>query len=163
MNEYQPENLIVSRLLKEIQPHQKIALGAGLPQLLRPYLPSSCSAFDISEVSGPVDLAIVEASEVSSTGDLIARNGQFPSLEAKHWIAALRCDQRDRFCLLDKCRQPVDCHGCIELIVTELGVLRITDVGFELQELAPGRASDDVRKRVHASLHVADDLRVMEL
>ena len=47
-------------------------------------------------------------------------------------------------------------------IITELAVIQVEPFGFALREVAPGVSSDDVRHRVDASLHVADDLKVME-
>ena len=63
--------------------------------------------------------------------------------------------------LLDQCDLPVDGAGCVSLIVTDIGVIRIADSGFELIEVAPGWSSDDVDSMTDAPLIVAPGLREM--
>ena len=63
--------------------------------------------------------------------------------------------------LLDRCALPVDGVGCVSLIITDIGVIRIADSGFELVEVAPGWSSDNVASMTDATLKVADGLKEM--
>ena len=84
-----PTQIIITRLLKEVQPGQTIALGRGIPQLIKPHLETSIKILDLTPTteSQPVQLAVVEAEEVSQMGDFSLTSGQeVPSLEADLWV-----------------------------------------------------------------------------
>ena len=53
--------------------------------------------------------------------------------------------------------------GVLSLIITELGVIEIADLGLILREVAPGVAVDETKRKTAASLHVADDIKLMEM
>lgn len=165
MSQYTPEQLILTRLLKELKETQRLALGRGIPQLLRPHLPEGKTVYDLQrETQGSVvDVSIVESKEVSARGDLVATDPGIRNLTADRWIVILKREDTQPYNLVEVCTAAVDCRECVDLIVTELGVILIGDCGFELQEIAPGCSSDDIRNLMQASLHVADDLKVMEL
>ena len=155
------EQVIVSRLIHELQGTRRVALGPGLPQQLIPLLAQDTDWVDIVQTSdAAVDVAVVEALEVSEKGDLaVDAETIIDGLRAERWIVAgpiLRGDGGNR--IVRDCQFPVQKTRCVQLIVTELGVIEVGRVGFELRELAPGVASDDVRMKVRASLHVADDI-----
>ena len=155
------EQVIVSRLIHELQGTRRVALGPGLPQQIIPLLAQDTDWVDIAETSdAAVDIAVVEALEVSEKGDLaVGAETIIGGLQAEKWIVAapiLRGDGETR--IVRDCQFPVQKPGCVQLIVTELGVIEVGRVGFELRELVPGVASDDVRMKVRASLHVADDI-----
>lgn len=122
---------------------------------------------DIVEKAAAVDVIIVEADEVSQTGDICLPNESRHRLEkgmAREWIVATpHFNQRGEGKLVETVMTEPQCPGCADLIITELGVVEVSELGFELREVAPGRSSDDVRGAVQASLHVADDLDLMEL
>jgi acyl CoA:acetate/3-ketoacid CoA transferase beta subunit len=65
--------------------------------------------------------------------------------------------------MVKKCTLTTQLSGKANLVVTELGVIRVTEIGFELVEISPGVGSDDIRMQVHASLHVADDVKGIQL
>lgn len=161
------EQLIVHRLKKELKGFQRIALGQGIPSLVKPFLPKGITCIDLNGVglSDKVDLAVVEALEVSRQGDLAARvPSEVAGLQADRWIVVIPHQSEEGLPrIVETCHFPVQQKGCVNLIVTDLGVIEVNDVGFELKELAPGVASDDVRRQVRASLHVADDIRLMDL
>ena len=58
---------------------------------------------------------------------------------------------------------PVTFPRCVALIITEMGVVEISQVGLVLKEVAPGVATDDIKMKTGASLHIADDIKLMEL
>lgn len=162
-----PEGLIVKRLLKELENTQRVALGPGIPALVRPYAPQEIEIWSLENgsISGHVDLAIVEASEISDAGDLsLPPNLPAQNIEAGKWVVATHHTREDgEPKIVRDCRLPVSCPRCVNTIITELGVIEVTDAGLVLKEVAPGVATDDVKKKTAASLHIADDIKLMEL
>jgi acyl CoA:acetate/3-ketoacid CoA transferase beta subunit len=162
------EQLIVRRLLCELKGASKIALGPGIPTRVIPYLNSSQSWIDLSQTGlreQKADVVLVEALEVSETGDLAGPAGlQTLPVDAAIWIATgiLRF-QADGLQLVKQCTLPTEIEGKVDLIVTEMGVVRVSEIGFELIEISPGVCSDDIRMQVRASLHVADDVKRIQL
>ena len=158
------EQLIVGRLLCELRKAASIALGPGLPKKVIPYLSPGQSWVDLA---GPgvrteyVDLALVEAVEVSESGNLaVAVGTNVTSISANKWIVAgmLRA-QNGNLQMVRECTLPPQVSRGASLVVTELGVIRVSEIGFELLEISPGVGSDDIRRQVRASLHVADDVK----
>jgi hypothetical protein len=162
------EQLIVSRLLCELKGAAKMALGPGFPEKLIPYLgrhqswiPLEAPTLDRKDV----DVALVEAVEVSETGHMaLSSDVNAASVKANRWVAVgiLRSPEGS-LQLVKSCTLPTQVNGKVDLVVTELGVVRVTDIGFELIEISPGVGSDDVRMQVRASLHVADDVKRIQL
>ena len=64
--------------------------------------------------------------------------------------------------LVSQCQSPVTCKNCVEKIITELGVIEIAEAGLVLTEVSPEISTDEVKLRTGTSLHIADDIRVME-
>lgn len=162
------EQLILGRVLRELQNARTVGLGPGMPRALIPHLKEGTRWVDPARPMShqqPVDLAIVEALEVSERGDLALDQGvTINGFQAKRWIVVGPIESRLGLPIaVRNCRFPVQRPRCVDLIVTQLGVIEITKVGFALRELAPGASSDDVRLRIRASLHVADNLRLIRL
>jgi acyl CoA:acetate/3-ketoacid CoA transferase beta subunit len=163
---WKPEQIVLSRLLQELKGMNRVALGPGIPMLARPHL--NVEVIDLSsarEALVTVDAIVLDAEEVSELGDLVLRDGADCSgIQSDRWLVATRQLQSDGgMKLVEKCRRPAQIEKKAGLVITDLAVVEISAVGFELKELAPGTSSDDVRKTVAASLHVADDIRTMEL
>jgi 3-oxoacid CoA-transferase subunit B len=62
---------------------------------------------------------------------------------------------------LKKCTLPLTGTGCIDRIVTDLGVIDITKDGFVLREFAPGLSPEAVAKATDAPRRIATDVREM--
>jgi 3-oxoacid CoA-transferase subunit A len=62
---------------------------------------------------------------------------------------------------LNECSFPIDGAGCIDLVITDLAVIRVTSQGLTLSEVAPGWRADDVAALTGAPLTVSPDLREM--
>lgn len=56
--------------------------------------------------------------------------------------------------LLDRCELPLTGERCVDRVITELGVLDITDEGFRLVELAEGVSLEQMRESTGAPIHV---------
>ncbi len=168
MMEITGEQIIAARVLIELRSAKKVLLGPGMPEALIPYLSNGTRWFRPGKngsSGGEVDVAVVEALEVSEAGDLsIHGSFEVQHWKAQRWIVASPIERPDGGPLIVKsCRFPVQKEGCVDLIVTDLGVIGVDKVGFELRELAPGTSSDHVRLKVRASLHVADDIKTVPL
>lgn len=165
---FDTEEIIVRRLRRELEQVEWVALGAGIPCLVKPRLSEATHSFLIppnGNSSRSVDVAVVEAAEVSDKGDLVASPPQLSDgLSAARWIVATRHTRDDgQPKLVRACRLPVTLSNCVGLVITELGVIEISTVGLVLREVAPGVGTDEVKLKTAASLHIADDIRLMEL
>ena len=162
-----PVQIIISRVLREVQDRHTLALGQGLPQLLKPHLSESVQVLELEPGTQPpsVDVVVVEAAEVSQQGDLALIPGEeISDLKADQWIVAtLHAREDGEAKIVQTCQLPVACSRCVSTIITELGVMKINQVGLVIEEVAPGISTDDVKSQTAASIHVADDIKVMEL
>src|ERR687884_669747 len=84
---------------------------------------------------GHVDVAILGAMQVSSTGDL-AKDGSHK--------------------LLQQCTLPLTGQGVVDEVITDLAVLDVTPHGLVLRELAPGVTVDEVRAATGAPVRTHD-------
>ena len=65
--------------------------------------------------------------------------------------------------LLKKCRLPLTAVGVVDKIITEMGVIEVTNDGFVLRELHPDFTVEDVKNATEADLIIPDDLITMQV
>jgi len=63
--------------------------------------------------------------------------------------------------ILTQCTLPLTGRSCVDLIVTEMGVLRVAKEGLVLDEIAPDTTLQAVKAATGAPLLVAPDLKTM--
>ncbi len=65
--------------------------------------------------------------------------------------------------LLKECTLPLTGVGCVDRVITDMGVFDVTDAGLVLIETAPGVTVEEIREATEASFEVATDVRQMTL
>jgi len=63
--------------------------------------------------------------------------------------------------IVKQCSLPLTGVGVVDMIVTELAVIEVTDNGLVLREVAPGVTPEDVQKATEPILRRAPDLKTM--
>ena len=121
---------------------------------------------------GHVDVTVLGAMQVDEKGDLA--NWTIPGkltpgmggamdllVGAKVVILAMEHTAKGAPKILNKCTLPLTAKGQVNLIVTEMGVMEITDKGILLKELHPEFTVDEIQAVTEARLIIADDLCAM--
>jgi 3-oxoacid CoA-transferase subunit B len=115
---------------------------------------------------GHIDLCVMGAMEVSEKGDVA--NWMIPGKMVKGMggamdlvagaqrlvIAMQHVGPDGAPKLLRRCTLPLTGVECTEMIVTELGVVRITEHGFVLEEYAPETTPEEVARMTGAPLDI---------
>jgi 3-oxoacid CoA-transferase subunit B len=124
---------------------------------------------------GRVDIAVLGILEVSEKGDLA--NWMFPgrgvgnigggmdlAFNCKRVIGATEHVTREgKPKIVKQCSIPLTAPHCMDMIVTDISVIRFTPKGPVLEEVAPGWSADDVQQLTEPQLIVSENLKDMEL
>lgn len=123
--------------------------------------------------AGKVDLTVLGAMEVSEQGDIA--NWKIPGkmvkgmggamdlvASAKNIIVAMvHSNPKGESKLLPKCTLPLTGLRCVKKIVSDLGVLDVTQEGFRLLERAPGVSVEEIKAKTAGKLIV--DIEIPEM
>lgn len=82
---------------------------------------------------------------------------------AKKVIVAMEHAAKDGSAkILKKCDLPLTGKGVVSMIITEMGVLRMTKAGLVLEELAPNVTLEDLKAHTEADFTVSENLQAMK-
>mgnify|MGYP006280649311 FL=1 len=73
-------------------------------------------------------------------------------------IATTHTTKKGKPKILKECSLPLTAKGEVDLIVTELAVIEVTDEGLVLQEVAEGVEVEEVKDKTDADLIISDNL-----
>jgi 3-oxoacid CoA-transferase B subunit len=124
---------------------------------------------------GRVDISVLGVLEVNEKGDLA--NWMFPgrgvgnigggmdlAFCAKRIIGATEHTTKDnKPKIVRQCSIPLTAPHCMDMIVTDIAVIKFTPQGPILKEVAPGWTASEVQDLTEAKLIVADALKEIEL
>ena len=124
---------------------------------------------------GHVDLTVLGALEVSERGDLAnytlpgkevgsLGGGQDLAFCARKVVAVMTHTTREgKPKIVKELSSPITAPTCVDLIITDIAAIEVTNQGLLLKEAVPGWTAEDIQALTEAKLRVAPDLKEMEL
>ena len=121
---------------------------------------------------GHVDATVLGGLEVDEEGSLsnwIIPGKKMPGMGgamdllvgAKNVIVAMEHTAKGSPKILKKCRLPYTAVKCVDMIITEMGVMKITDKGILLTEYNPEFTIEQIQEATEATLIISPDLKTM--
>ena len=77
-------------------------------------------------------------------------------------IVAMMHTQKGKPKILEECTLPYTAINCVDMIITEMGVMRVTDEGIVLEELHPDYTLEEIKAATGCQLLISDELKAME-
>lgn len=122
---------------------------------------------------GHVDATVLGAMQVAENGDLanwivpgkkVAGMGGAMDLVvgAKEVIIAMTHTAKGAHKILESCSLPLTAEKCVNKIITEMGVMEITEEGIVVTELHPDFTKEDIQEATGVKLIFSPDLKPME-
>jgi acetate CoA/acetoacetate CoA-transferase beta subunit len=151
-----------------------IVNAGGLPSSVIPGGAFFDSAMSFTIIrGGHLDITVLGALQVDQEGNLA--NWMIPGkmvpgmggamdlvAGAKQVIIAMEHTAKGNPKILKKCNLPLTAKGEVDLIVTDMGVIKVTPKGLLLIELAPETTVEEIISATEAELMIAEDLKLME-
>lgn len=121
---------------------------------------------------GHVDMTVLGALQVDQEGNIASHiipgkmaPGMGGAMDlvvgAKKVVVAMQHTNKGAHKLFEKISLPATALKAVDMIVTELGVIDVTERGFELRELAPGVTAEDIQAATGAPIIVEGEIKEM--
>ena len=121
---------------------------------------------------GHVDTTVLGALQVAENGDIAnymipgkmvpGMGGAMDLLSgAKKVIVAMEHTAKGNHKLLKECTLPLTAINAVDMIITEMGVIEVTPVGFVLIEQNPDFSIDEIKAATGAELIISESLKPM--
>ena len=164
MDKNQIREVIARRAALELKDGDVVNLGIGLPTMIPDFLPEGVSVILQSEnglvgmgpTPKPGEEKIIPGKKVPGMGgamDLL--------VGARKVILTMEHTAKGNPKILKKCRLPLTAAGQVNMIITEMGVMDITDKGIVLREIHPEFTVEQVQAATEAQLIIDPDLKPM--
>ncbi|MDP9013065.1 MAG: 3-oxoacid CoA-transferase subunit B [Pseudomonadota bacterium] len=114
---------------------------------------------------GHLDLCVLGAFQVAANGDIAnwstSENDTAPAVGGamdlaagakRLWVLMDHTTKDGKSKVVDKCSYPLTAPHAVKRVYTNLAVLEVTSQGFEVIELAPGLAREELQARTEAEL-----------
>lgn len=132
----------------------------------------SATSFGIIR-GGHVDATVLGSLQVDEEGNIanwIIPGKKVPGMGgamdllvgARKVIIAMTHTAKGKLKILKKCSLPFTAIKEVDLIITEMGVMEVTDEGIVLRELAPGVSIEAIQEVTEPQLIVSENLKKME-
>ena len=123
---------------------------------------------------GHIDVAVLGGLQVSERGDLAnwrapgKSGGMGGAMDlaagARRVIITMTHTTKDgKPKVVKQCTYPLTARECVDLIVTDLAVVKVTPNGLVLKEIAPGWTAEEIQELTEAQLRIAPDLSEISL
>ncbi|MDO5037345.1 MAG: 3-oxoacid CoA-transferase subunit B [Tissierellia bacterium] len=149
---------------KEGEEDPYIIDSGGTPATIQPYgcFFDSPTSFGLIR-GGHVNITVLGALQVAANGDIAnymipgklvpGMGGAMDLVEgAEKVIVAMDHTNKGNPKIFEECSLPLTGKGCVDMIVTEMGVMEVTEEGLVLTELAEGVSFDDIQAATAAKL-----------
>ena len=131
---------------------------------------SSADSFAIIR-GGHVDVTVLGSLQVDEKGNIanykIPENAAWYGrrhgsvVGARKVIVAMEHTNKGKHKILKECTLPLTAKGQVNLIVTEMGVMKVTSEGLALVEYNPEYTIEEIQAATEVELIIADDLKEM--
>lgn len=150
-----------------------IANAGGMPVTILPGGSFFDSAMSFGIIrGGHVDTTVLGALQVAENGDIASymipgkmvpgMGGAMDLLSgAKKVIVAMEHTNKGNPKLLKECTLPLTAVKAVDMIVTEMGVIEVTEVGFVIIEQNPAYTLDEIKAATGAELTISQALKQM--
>lgn len=154
---------------------ENLCNAGGFPVTIRPGASYCDSAVAFGMIRrGRIDVTILGALQVSQYGDLanwIVPGKKVPGMggamelaqKAKKVIVVMNhFDKNGISKIVSNCTLPLTSAKCVDMIITELGVFKVTNDGIVLSEVFYPNTIDEIKKLTPCKLKIAESIRKIE-